>query len=654
MNLRTIILFSSLLSMLIMMPSCRVYSQQQRELTTSNSRARRAFEEAIKKYNQRDLRGAEAGFRDAVRHDPNFIEAYIIMGEIFEIEKRYQDAALAWENAVRINPGFFPNILYNLGDIYLIVGEYGKAQKSLLQFIGLQNINPAMRERAGKNLQRVEFALNAVRNPLPFEPRNLGAGVNSEHEEYAPALTADEQTLIFTRKRPREDRNYLHLGSEFEDFYVSQRVNGVWGPAVNLGPPINSQNNEGAQSISADGIHLYFTGCSRPGGIGSCDIYYSRKAGSGWSAPVNLGPPVNTSAWESQPSVSPDGKTLFFTSNRRHNYGQMDIWTSTLSDTGRWSDPVNLGPVINTAGKEMSPFIHPDNKTLYFASDGHTGMGGIDLYYSVRDLDGNWQQPINLGYPINTYVDEISLIVGASGREAYFASEQPGGFGKTDIYYFELYEDARPEPVTYMKGIVFDAQTRRRLEARFELINLSTGQTILQSLSNPGSGEFLIPIPTSANLALNVWRDGYLFFSENFSFSDVRTGIDPPLYDIPLQPIRAGESVVLRNIFFETDSHELLPQSAAELNKLHNLLVQNPAMRIELSGHTDNTGSFAHNKALSERRALSVYNFLADKGIDRRRLTYAGYADSKPIADNASAEGRAQNRRTEFKVLENN
>ncbi len=632
----------------------QLLSQPGRELSTTNNRAIRAFEDAVQKYNIRNIDGAVERFNDAINHDPYFIEAYIVKGEMLQNYHRHQEAIEAYKMAVQINPDFFPNTIYYLAESYLAIGEYENAGQNVERFLQKTSISGNMRQSGEKMARTIDFALHAIANPVPFEPINLGPNVNSEHDEYAPTLTADEQTLIFTRKKPRENKDFLHLGYEYEDFYVSVRENGIWGPAENLGSPINTQNNEGAQSISADGLHLYFTACNRPGGMGSCDIYYARKAGDGWSEPVNLGPPVNSGAWESQPSVSPDGKTLYFTSNRDGNLGPMDIWVTRQIREGQWSVPENLGPVINTSGREMSPFIHPDNKTLFFASNGHMGMGGFDLFYSTRGEDGEWQEPVNLGYPINTYSDEISLVVGASVKEAYFASEQPGGEGGTDLYFFELYEEARPNPVTYMKGFVFDADTRRRLEARFELVDLASDEVIVQSVSSPRTGEFLIPIPVMTNLGLNVWRDGYLFFSENFALEDVRTGTDPHLYNIPLQPIKEGESVVLRNIFFKVDSHELLPESISELRKLLELMRQNPELRIEIGGHTDSTGSFGYNKNLSEQRALSVLNYLVENGVERDRLTYTGYADQHPVATNDTEEGRAMNRRTEFKVLGNN
>jgi outer membrane protein OmpA-like peptidoglycan-associated protein/cytochrome c-type biogenesis protein CcmH/NrfG len=639
------------LILVLLLPSEYLLAQgQQRELTTSNNRARRAFEDGVHKYNLRDINSAAESFRNAVRIDPEFIEAYIVMGEMFQSAERFEEATEAYQKAIDIDPDFYPGVLYQYAESALAIGKYEDADIKLRKFLEYDPMPDNARQRAENLLLRSDFGMDAMANPVPFEPENLGAAINSPNDEYAPTLTADEQTLIFTRKKPREDSNYLHLGREYEDFYISYRKNGEWTPAGNLGPPINTQFNEGAQSISADGVHLYFTACNRPDGMGSCDIYYARRVDDDWSRPVNLGPPVNTSSWDSQPSISPDGRTLYFVSNRSGNYGRMDIWMSARNNEGKWSQPQNLGPVINTRGREMSPFIHPDNRTLFFASDGHIGMGGMDLFYTVRGDDGEWQKPVNLGYPINTYADEISLVVGASGKEAYFASEQPGGRGGSDLYFFELYEEARPQMVTYMKGFVFDAKSNQRLRAAFELIDLESEEVIVQSNSRESNGEFLIPIPVGRNLALNVWREGYLFFSENFSFEDVRTGVDPHLFDIPLQPIREGESVVLRNVFFRFDSHELLSESIVELSRLFKFLQQNPDIKIEISGHTDSTGSFSYNKTLSENRALSVYNYLVEEGIEKERLSYAGYADTKPVASNETEDGRAKNRRTEFRV----
>ncbi|MFO8066362.1 MAG: OmpA family protein [Bacteroidales bacterium] len=638
---------------LFLLVSTFSYSQQT-ELSTSSRRARSAFERGFDHYRLMQFDEAETEFKKAIDIDDDFIEAYIILGEMLHYQKKYSESKEYLEEAISINQDFYPFTFFLLGESHFKTGYYKEALENFNVFLEYENYDPPTYKKIVRYLENCEFAIIAMENPVPFDPVNLGESINSEHAEYSPVLTADGQTLIFTRKRPRTNPEHLIYGEEYEDFYISKLTNSDWSDAVNIGSPINTPRNEGAQSITADGRHLYFTACGRPDGFGSCDIYYSQKKGRQWSIPNNLGETINSSKWDSQPSISADGQTLFFTSGRDSNIGHMDIWVSYKDEDGNWQEPENLGETINTTGKEMSPFIHPDNRTLFFASDGHPGMGELDLYLTRKDENGEWTRPVNLGYPINTHAEEMSLFISASGKEAYFASDKLGGFGDWDIYFFELYEQARPDPVTYMKGIVYDSKTRERLEAQFELIDLKQDTTLINSTSSPNTGGFLVAIPTGKNLGLNVSKEGYLFFSENFQYTDVKEGIDPYIRDIELHPIRQGETVVLRNIFFETDKYELLPESISELKRLINLLDNNPSLKIEISGHTDSVGTYEYNLELSKNRARSVFNFLVDNGISKSRLTYKGYADTKPIDTNETKEGRANNRRTEFKIIELN
>jgi outer membrane protein OmpA-like peptidoglycan-associated protein len=435
-----------------------------------------------------------------------------------------------------------------------------------------------------------------------------------------------------------------------EDFFISTRTKDVWGKAKKMAPPINSHGNEGAQCISPDGHYMYLTICNKPEGFGSCDLYFSKREGDRWSVPMNMGNLVNSTTWDSQPTISPDGKTIYFASAREGTKGNMDIWKTTFED-GMWQKPVNLGDSINTVKGEMSPFIHPDGQTLYFTSNGHMGMGGNDIYFARMDSAGNFHKPVNLGYPINTYKDEGFLIVNAKGDKAYFASDQLGGKGGLDLYTFDLYEAARPVTVTYMKGVVYDKNTNKKLDARFELIDLETGTVVVQSNSDPVSGEFLVSLPNEKNYALNVSKEGYLSFSENFTLKGTHDQTDPFLKDVPLQPVETGAVVILKNIFFDFDRYELLPESRIELDRWVDHLKNNPRLKIEIGGHTDNKGSKEYNQVLSENRARSVYNYLVEKGVDKSRLTYKGYGLSQPIDTNETEAGRANNRRTEFKVL---
>jgi outer membrane protein OmpA-like peptidoglycan-associated protein len=299
----------------------------------------------------------------------------------------------------------------------------------------------------------------------------------------------------------------------------------------------------------------------------------------------------------------------------------------------------------------MAPFIHPDNRTLYFASRGHQGMGGFDLFVSRMDANGNWTSPVDLAYPINTYADEINLVVNAKGDVAYISSDKLGGKGGMDIYSFKLYKEAQPVMVTYFKGIVFDKETKHRLEAKFELIDLATGKVVSSSSSDPLTGEFLLALPTEKNYGLNVSKPGYLFYSDHFELLGESSKTKPFIYNVPLQPIRVGETVILKNIFFDTDKYDLKEESRSELARLTQLLKSNPQIHIEISGHTDNHGSADHNLVLSRNRAQAVYNYLIMNGISKERLSYDGFGMTRPIDTNDTEQGRANNRRTEFRVV---
>ena len=487
---------------------------------------------------------------------------------------------------------------------------------------------------------------------MPFVPKNLGDSINTEFDEFVNGITADGERLYFTRWDPRTKL----LGSEEnynEEFYVSSRVDSSWRKALNLGPPVNSEGNEGALSISPDGNLIFFAACNRDDGLGSCDIYQSKRIGKHWSEPENLGEKVNSPQWDSQPSFSSDGKTLYFASKRPGGKGSSDIWKTVRNSDGSWNTPVNLGDSVNTTAEEMAPFIHADDQTLYFSSKGHLGLGGYDLFFTRKKADGSWQKAVNMGYPINTSADEITLVINAKGDLAYISSDKLGGKGKQDIYQFPLYKDARPLMTTYFKGIVFDEETKAKLSAHFELIDLTTRKTVAESQSDRITGEFLLVLPTERNYALNVSLNGYLFYSDNFMLTGINSKSDPFIRNIPLKPIKIGEAVVLKNIFFDTDKFILKDESVAELEKLLMLLKKNPSLKIEISGHTDNVGSAEHNHELSRNRAKAVYDYLVQQQIAPARLSYEGYGFDKPIDDNSTEPGRANNRRTEFRVTGN-
>jgi len=614
--------------------------------STSSGKAIKLYEEALRYYNAKRSAEALDILAKAIKADDRFIEAYIMSGDCHADMGDLANAVKAYEKVVQIDPDFFVNSYKMLADAQFLLGRYDDAVISYREFLNRKRVNPKIKEVAERSLRNAEFGAEAIKHPVPFEPSNLGPNVNTEDYEYFPVLTADEQTLVFTRNRRKNG------GMDFqEDFFISFKTDNGWMPAMNLGEPINTDDNEGAQTITADGTQLFFTGCNRKGGLGSCDIYFALREGKAWGRPVNLGTPVNSAKWETQPSVSSDGKTLYFISNREGGIGGSDIWVTHLAPNGEWTTPRNLGENINTPFSEETPFIHPDGRTLYFTSDGHVGMGGKDIYMTRMDVNGIWSTPKSLGYPINTWKDEQGLFVAASGETAYFSSDREGGSGKLDLYSFPLYSEARPIRVTYVKGIVKDDETGKPLGARFELIDLSTSQVVVESNSDRLMGNFLVTLPIDNQYALNVSKDGYLFHSEHFSLSADHDLSKPYRLDVALQPIKFGETVVLKNIFFETASYGLLPESKVELDKLVNFLNNNPTIRIEIGGHTDNVGKPEDNQVLSENRAKAVKEYLVANGIAANRIQYKGYGETQPIDTNDTVEGRAHNRRTEFMVL---
>lgn len=628
----------------------------QNNYSSSVPKAVRSFESALKMYDARQNEKALEFLVAAIEADPRFIEAFMLRANIYSDRKEFPLAIEAYKQAISINPDFFPNNFYSLAKAQFYNGEYSASKLNFEKFLTYQKLNPGLSASARKMITNAGFAEQAVKNPVPFKPENMGPAVNTSNEEYFPAITADGKTFLFTRRGKGLIPSRPNMQ---EDFYVSTRTGKEWSTATAL-EEINTNGNEGAPSLSADGQYLFFTACEEMlesygarKTKGSCDLFLARKVGHKFNAPRNLEVPINTGVWESQPSFSSDGRTLYFVRAIKGSDGrtQRDILVSRISDRSEWSEPVSVSEKINTSGDEMSVFIHPDDQTLYFSSDGHPGLGGLDIFMSKRSASGEWTEPLNLGYPINTSMDENSLLVSPSGDIAYFASDRSEGLGGLDLYQFELPVDMRPQPVSYMKGKVFDAETLKPLSASFELIDLSTNKTVVSSTSNSGNGEFLVCLPVGRSYALNVSKDGYLFHSENFELSNAKSSVDPYLKDVPLKPIKAGESVVLRNIFFEFDKYDLRNESRAELERLLGFLQKNPKVVIEISGHTDNVGSAAYNQNLSEKRAAAVKSFLAEKGIPVQRLQAKGYGDTVPVADNASDEGRTKNRRTEFKVI---
>ncbi|MBN1415168.1 MAG: PD40 domain-containing protein [Bacteroidales bacterium] len=606
------------------------------------------YNRGLHHYTLNDYARAADYLNKAVSEDSAFVKAWLILAQVYEDWKQSAIAIAIYRKVVSIKPDYYPYALVHLARLEYKMAQYKEARNHYKQFLELPGSkNEKHIEKAKDGIARCDFSIHAVDNPVNFKPVTLGTAINTGEDEYWPSISADEQILVITRLT---EGKFIH-GNKQEDFYISNWTEEGWGPLREAGYPLNSPDNEGAQTISANGRRMVFTGCNRPDGLGRCDLYLSEKMGENWSIPVNIGTPVNSNFTETQPSLSADGKTMFFASDRPGGCGAVDIWVCREGDDGKWTKPVNLGDTVNSSGNEMSPFIHPDGKTLYLASDGHIGLGGYDLFICRQDSAGRWTKPENMGYPINTNKDEFGLIVNPSGNRAYFASDIDEQNGR-DIYYFDLPESVKPNYVSYMKGIVYDKETRRRLKASFELVDLKTRDLINKSQSDSITGEFLVCIPVGRNFLLNVSKNGYLFFSENFSVKGIHLFDKPFLKDIPLSPVKVGEVIILKNIFYETDSYTLKEESIVELNKLVKFLRDNPHIKIEISGHTDNVGTADYNIKLSDSRSKSVADYLTKADIAQERLVCRGYGLSLPIASNETEEGRAQNRRTEVKIIE--
>lgn len=616
------------------------FTTQVNAQTSTIKRAQESYEDAQQFLRQSAYDEGIKYLEQAIKADPKFQAAYIQLGDVYRKIKILPKAIDNYKKAISSSPATVEaRIFYVLGESELLTGSYDNAKINLLHFITkYKGFEAGDLFKAKKYLLDCDFALEALKAPLKYAPINMGFNVNSEYRDYFPALTADGETIIFSR-----------VVNGNEDFYTSIKNEGKWQKAISLSSNINTPAfNEGSQSISPDGKYLFFTGCNRPDGLGRCDIYLSRKDGTQWGKAINLGNTINSEYWESQPSISPDGNTLYFVSNRPGGIGSYDIWKSTLNDESRWTTPVNLGSDINTPFDESTPFIHSDGKTLYFSSDGWPGMGNKDIFYNKLDR-GKWSKPQNLGYPINTYKEEIGLIVSTDGKEGLFSSNLEGGFGELDIYRFKLPEIAKPMAVSYVKGLIRDKETKEFLEANLIVVDLKTDLAVFNDNTSAETGDFLTVLPIGSTYSFDVDAPGYLFYSKHFDLKEYTTRTSFPFeLEILLEKIKVGANATLSNIFFETNKHELLTTSMVELNLLLDFLTKNDKLFIEIQGHTDSSGDTKFNEKLSTNRAKEVYHFLVKNGISEKRLSFRGYGATMPVADNTTEQGRQQNRRTEF------
>lgn len=599
-----------------------------------NFRVRGQYSEAI------DL------LRKAIDRDANFFEAYFRLGLIYKSLKDWTTSSLQFEKGLGLTSDarWRKAFSYELGDNFLQVGDYANAKKFLDAYLlGESNTKPKvvyakmLRDNAAYGLANKNESINLLTRPM-------ADSVNAFQLQYFPVLTADETQVVFTRRRsaaPDAD----------EDLVVStQESHGHWSSPKSISEKINTSENEGTCTISADGRTLIFTSCGGRRGFGNCDLFQSQKTGNEWSTPVNMGAAVNSAAWESQPSLSADGRVLYFVSDRKGGIGGRDLYVSYRLDDGKWTKGENLGKVINTVYDEISPFIHASNQVLFFSSNGRPGFGGYDVYRSEKTESG-WGDPSNFGYPINNHQDQFSMFVTADGARAYYAHEEEGKRNTSYLYQFDVPEALRIKfKSNVVKGVVRDRQTGQPVKARIELFDLRKNELVSWVQSDSLTGAYLIVLNQGSDYALFSSAQDYLFNSANFNYESAWQ-TEPVAMDILLDRVAKGKSVVLQNIFFEFNSYELGEKSKTELEKVARFLQANSSLQVEIGGHTDNVGSEPYNQMLSKNRALSVANFLIQAGIDKNRVVPKGYGSQKPLKSNDTEENRQQNRRIDFQIV---
>ncbi len=587
------------------------------------------------------------------------------------------------EKALKLNSDVDPQIHYLLGKAYHLDMQWDKASAEFKTFQRALNHGTAEETiaitEADKHIAECLVGKELVKKPVRVFIDNVGSEINSQYADYGTVISADEEVMLFTSRRANTTGGKMDPGINdyFEDIYISTKKDGKWTPALNMGPPINTDDHESTTGLSADGqkFLIYI-------GKNNGDLYESELKGTVWSKPDRMNKNINTEFHESSACYSPDGKSVYFVSDKPEGgLGGLDIYISTKDEKGRWGKAVNLGPTINTKYNEEGVFIHPDGKTLYFSSQGHETMGGYDIFKSVFDDNTKtWSKPENLGYPVNTTDDDVFFVISASGKHGYYSSFNDKGFGEKDIYMVTFLGPEKPmimnnednllaslaAPVketviaptivikeaqlTILKGVITDALTQKPLEATIEIVDNLKNEVIASFTSNSSSGNYLVSLPAGKNYGIAVKKENYLFHSENFDIP-MTAAFQEVVKDVALKNVAVGSKIILKNIFFDYGKSTIRSESTNELERLTKLLNDVPNLKIEISGYTDSKGSVEFNQKLSENRAKAILDYLVKVSIAPDRLTSVGYGKEQPIASNDTDEGRQLNRRTEFKIM---
>ncbi len=576
----------------------------------------------------------------------------------------YAFAAKHLEQVIKECPNYHPYPYYYLGQIALGKKDYEKSVEYFNKFLKLEYANvsdyPKDYEKRVEEIEQLkkdaEFYMNVYKNPVPFEPKVV-TGISTGANEYLGIISPDNEIALYIRNYEKLKRGDL-TPKLVEEFTVSHSIMGKgFDNGEPMPPPFNLTENVGGATISVNNKKLYLTICKIDmAGYKNCDIYTSDLVNGSWTEPVSVGEGVNQkNSFEGQPSISADGKNLYFVSIREDEIGaidNMDLYKSELQTDGKWGKAKNLGTKINTNKNEKSPFIHSDSHTLYFSSDGLKGIGGFDIFYSRQDSSGGFKTPVNIGYPINTEKDEVGFFVSTDSKTAFFSSnELKSGIGGWDMYSFQLYKEARPEMMRLVKGELKDDGGNPVTDARIELKNLQTKE-IKQIDVDTISGEYVAVMNQNADFIMMVKSETAAFTSQLIAKADTSEVKPVTKIDFDVKKVETGSSYRINNINFETNSYQMDGNSKLVLDEFAIYLLENHSIKIAIHGHTDDIGNDAANMTLSQNRAREVYNYLVETGIEKERLSYKGFGETKFLMENISEFARAKNRRTEFEIVE--
>ena len=614
------------------------------------------YKKAVENLRTKKSREARGAIYQLTKAEPNFAEAHYKMGELYINEKpaNVKTAKKYFEKAISICPDSVLYAYYYLGKIYYGNRKYDEAIVFFKHF--LNDVDLIKTDADYYEIQNyLDYSIisaELIGNPVPFKPTKIN-GLSTTADEYLPFISADNEFALFTRRIKKYERKGLTAQwVEKEIFSYSLRnTDGVFEAGWEMPFPFNKMENEGAATLTIDNNDLYYTVCFRKKSstILNCDLFHSHFENGIWSKTTSIGDNINSpDSWESQPSVTSDGSTLYFSSNRKGGLGGSDIYKITKLANNKWSDPVNLGAPTNTPANEKSPFIHTDSQTLYFSSEGHKGVGGYDIFYTRQDQEGKWLDPKNIGYPINSFDDDLSFFVSTDGHYGYYASNRLGENDMWNLYTFPLYEEARPQKVLLIKGEIDIEEQTDSLVVRVQLQNIIS-KKITEIPVNRKTGKYVAALIFKDDQILTVKKEGYVYSSRYLSTQDT-TLKQPKKIDIKIKKVEVGRSYKINDIYFATNDYKLSEDAQKIIDEFFMFLNENPNIHVEIQGHTDNIGQNTANLLLSKNRAESVYNHLINKGTSSSRITFKGYGESMPIENNNTTKGRSKNRRTVFLI----